>query len=197
MSLRRIDAAAASGSHKWALAVALATSPCTVESSGAGETSSATTDTADGTSLLPGPTVCQPSCSVVGDCCPPAEDLPPGVTCPGDCPLNVTCSDAGICGVDACTSDDDCSGGLQLRCIGTGSTARCLLGCEVDADCFSPTRTCSGEVDGVTFCVSSEDPFACDDDAECEESGFGRCIDGRCGCESSADCTDGWRCPPS
>jgi hypothetical protein len=178
-------------------AAALATTACTVQDTDAtGSSTTEGTQGSEGTPLPPSPIVCQPPCSTGSDCCPPADELPPGMTCPGDYPLNVACSDAGTCTATACSSDDDCTaGGPQLRCIGDGPTARCVQGCELDSDCLTPTRTCSGEVDGATFCVSNEDPFACEGDAECEEGGFGRCIEGRCGCESNADCTDGWRCP--
>lgn len=180
-----------------ACAAALAAAACNVQDGGTGGTAgSITTSTTEDTPPTPSPIVCQPGCSATSDCCPPPDELPPGVTCPGDYPLNVACSDTGTCTVTACNADDDCTGaGPQARCIGDGPSARCLQGCEVDSDCLASTRACSGEVDGVKFCVSIEDPFACEGDEECEESGFGRCIEGRCGCESDADCTDGWRCP--
>jgi hypothetical protein len=163
--------------------------PSTGGFSGSGDTAS--------TGELARPILCQPKCSTAVDCCGPLDELPPGVTCPGPYPYNYVC-DAGFCaGLAPCTSDDECqTQSPDGICVEVDRAARCVKSCGSDADCFA-TLVCSGSSAGRSYCESSstEDPFGCETDDQCEASGWGRCIDGRCGCTSDADCPADAGCP--
>jgi hypothetical protein len=141
--------------------------------------------------------ICQPICEAPSDCCPPPDQLPPGVECPVDFPFNFVCPD-GVCRPGGCSSDVDCEyfQGTAPVCLPSNGVGRCVIPCAAETDCDGPPfgDSCDGlGDDGTSFC-SPADPNACTGDETC--GAMGTCVDGTCRCSDDDDCGRGWGCTP-
>ncbi len=134
---------------------------------------------------------CALGCTEAVDCCGGAPDCPSDVY-----PYNWSC-DEGICVNAGCATNEECTFGGALptyECFPSPAGGLCLEACEVDEDCTTADFTCTGELDGRTYCTITVEPTPCETDADC--GGFGTCQDdGSCSCAGDEECTtDGYVC---
>lgn len=129
----------------------------TGEPNDSGASTAATTSPGSATSadttggFTPDPVACEPrGCVAPVDCC---VDVPQGLTCPGDYPLNWECTPSGTCEVGDCVSNYECSHFFTgLECMNIGGRARCVAPC-------SDLSPCDGAANMPgTECIPSDAP---------------------------------------
>lgn len=150
------------------------------------------------TSGATGCMICQPVCSTPADCCPPPDQLPPGISCPDDFPFDFQCPD-GVCRPGGCTTDADCGyfpGPAQI-CIVAAGVGRCRRACTSDSDCETQggppiSPRCDGVSErGMSYCGALGEP-QCDLEVEPSPS----CTDPICRCLDGGDCRPAPAAPP-
>lgn len=136
--------------------------------------------------------VCAMACTAAADCCAPGV-----ADCPGAYPANWSCTDA-YCAFGGCDDHLQCTFGGALpdyECHRIGGIGTCFAPCASDGDCPA-TTTCAGRADdGERYCLGRG---GCGTDVDC--AGLGRCDEGTCVCDTTADCSapppapGGWGC---
>jgi hypothetical protein len=119
-----------------------------------------------------------------GAVCQRSADCPPGFACSGqDFRLNNGgTARAGFC-LRACTGDRDCGDGLACLYVEDGAQSAIIGTCDIPfegAEVGSP-------------CGAGVEPGTCDH-GFCRRSGDDRYC--TAGCETLADCPEGWNCTP-
>jgi len=108
---------------------------------------------------------------------PPTNHRPSAVACPTTrppgMPITTSFDDAGVPG---CTSDSDCTSGVNGRCGSAGGNALenvCTYDeCSTDSQCMMDAVCQCGETEGATRTANTCEPGNCRVDADCGKGGY-------------------------